>query len=56
MNVTVATGVERIDKNRGKKYMTTKTLKSLMAVLAVLLSLSVYAHDVEVDGIYYNLN
>ncbi len=36
--------------------MTTKTLKSLMAALAVLLPLCAYAHDVEVDGIYYNID
>ncbi len=31
-------------------------LKSVMAALAVLLSLNAQAHDVEIDGIYYNLN
>ena len=36
--------------------MTTKTLKSVMAALAVLLSLSARAHNVEANGIYYNLN
>ena len=36
--------------------MTTKTLKFVMAALAVLLSFSAQAHDVEVDGIYYNLD
>lgn len=36
--------------------MTTKTLKSVMAALSVLLSFSVHAHEVEVDGIYYFLN
>ena len=35
--------------------MTTKTLKSVMAVLGVLLSLNAFAYDVEIDGIYYNL-
>ena len=30
-------------------------LKSVMAALAVLLSLNAQAHDVEIDGIYYNL-
>ena len=56
MNVAVATGVGRINNNKGKTYMTTKTLKSLMAALAVLLSLSARAHNVEVNGIYYNIN
>ena len=31
-------------------------LKSMMAVLVALSSLSVYAYDVEIDGIYYKLN
>ena len=31
-------------------------LKSVMAALTVLLSLNAQAHDVEIDGIYYNLN
>ena len=35
--------------------MKTKTLKSVMAVLGVLLSLNAFAYDVEIDGIYYNL-
>ena len=35
--------------------MTTTTLKSVMAVLGVLLSLNAFAHDVEIDGIYYNV-
>ena len=35
--------------------MKTKTLKSVTAVLGVLLSLNAFAYDVEIDGIYYNL-
>ena len=35
--------------------MKTKTLKSVMAVLGVLLSLNAFAYDVEINGIYYNL-
>ena len=35
--------------------MKTKTLKSVMAVLGVLLSLNAFAYDVEIDGIYYNV-
>lgn len=31
-------------------------LKSVMAALAMLLSLNAQAHDVEIDGIYYNLD
>ena len=30
--------------------------KVLLSFIAVLLSCSVWAYDVEVDGIYYNLN
>jgi hypothetical protein len=36
--------------------MKTTILKSMMAVLMALSSLSVYAYDVKVYGIYYNLN
>ena len=35
--------------------MKTKTFKSVMAVLGVLLSLNAHAYDVEIDGIYYNV-
>ena len=35
--------------------MKTKTLKSVLAVLGVLLSLNAFAYDVEIDGIYYNV-
>ncbi len=35
--------------------MKTKTLKSVMVVLGVLLSLNAFAYDVEIDGIYYNV-
>ena len=35
--------------------MKTKTLKSVLAVLGVLLSLNAHAYDVEIDGIYYNI-
>ena len=37
--------------------MKTKTLKSVLAVLGVLLSLNAhaYAYDVKIDGIYYNI-
>ena len=35
--------------------MKTKTLKSVLAVLGVLLSLNAFAYDIEIDGIYYNV-
>ena len=35
--------------------MNLTTLKSVLAVLGVLLSLNAFAYDVEIDGIYYNL-
>ena len=31
-------------------------IKSVLAVLVALCSLNVYAYDVEIDGIYYNLD
>ena len=36
--------------------MKTKLLKSLLAIVCLLCSIGVYAHDFEVDGIYYKKN
>ena len=36
--------------------MKSTILKSVMSVLVALYSLSTYAYDVEIDGIFYNLN
>ena len=35
--------------------MKTKLLKSLLTIACLLCSIGVYAHDFEVDGIYYNI-
>ena len=35
--------------------MKTNFLKSLLSIVCLLCSIGVYAHDFEVDGIYYNI-